>query len=167
MLRAAGLSSLASLAFLLVVACSGTPLPGTQLGTFKVVGTAETNSCGLGAPNPWTFDVQLSQQGSTLYWSWMDGSPLVSGTLDASSHTSIDDTQSGNVDGTEAGLGPCTMQRADDLEVTLAEGSFTGSLTYSFTVPTGSDCSDQLAASGGQYSTLPCTVNYSLTASRQ
>ena len=51
------------------------------------------------------------------------------------------------------------MQRADDLEVTLADGSFTGSLTYSFTVPTGSDCSDQLAASGGQYSTLPCTVN--------
>jgi hypothetical protein len=149
------------------VACASTALPGTQLGTFKVTAQSQTNTCGLGAPNPWTFDVQLSQSGTTLYWSWMDGSPLLSGPVNASSHATITDSEAGNVDGTDASLGPCTLQRADDLELDLAAGSFTGTVGYSFTVATGATCSDQLASYGGQFEALPCTVTYTVTASKQ
>ena len=59
------------------------------------------------------------------------------------------------------------MQRGADLDVTLGDGSFTATLDYSFSVTTGADCDDQLATSGGQYETLPCTVTYDLTGSKQ
>jgi hypothetical protein len=164
MLRAAILPLCAVLAAL---GCSQTPLPGTQLGTFKVTGQSKANTCGLGAPDPWVFDAQLSQDGSTLYWSFMDGRPLASGTVTPAGVATITDTTTGNVDETEASLGPCTLQRNDDLELTLGATSFTGTMTYGFTVTTGSDCTDQLTASGGSYDALPCTVTYSLTGSKQ
>jgi len=150
-----------------LAACNSTPLPGTQLGTFKVTGQSTANSCGLGAPNPWTFDVQLSQSGSTVYWSWMDGSAPLSGPVNAQSHASIQDSEAGNVDGTDASLGPCTLDRSDDLELDLEGGSFTGTVSYSFTPTAGANCSDQLAGSGGTFETLPCTVTYTVTAARQ
>jgi hypothetical protein len=49
----------------------------------------------------------------------------------------------------------------------LVAGAFTGSIGYAFSVPSGVDCSDQLAAAGGMYATLPCTVSYSMTATLQ
>ena len=149
------------------VACASTAMPGTQLGTFKVTAQSQTNTCGLGAPNPWTFDAELSQSGSTIYWSWMDGTPLLSGSLNPSSQVSITGAEGGNVDGTDAALGPCTMERDVDLELDLASSSFTGTLSYSFTVASGADCSDQLVASGGQFDALPCAFSYTVTASKQ
>src|SRR4029077_19994098 len=105
--------------------------------------------------------------GSTLYWSFMDGRPLASGTITPAGVATITDTTTGNVDETEASLGPCTLQRSDDLELTLGATSFTGTMTYGFTVTTGSDCTDQLTSAGGSYEALPCTVTYSLTGSKQ
>ena len=104
--------------------CSDSPLPGTLLGTYRVVGALQTNSCGaLGAPNPWTFDVQLSQQGTTLYWSWLDGTAPLSNAL-AANATSLTVTSTANVDGTaDGGLGPCTMKRTDSVQVALGSGS--------------------------------------------
>jgi hypothetical protein len=166
MLRAGRAVALA----LLVGACSSTPLPGTQLGTYRIAAQSKGNSCGLGAPDPWTFDVQLSRSGSTLYWSWLDGRAPLSGTIDAHSHASLTNTQTGNLDGNEAGLGPCTLQRQDDIEIELPgapAGSLTGTIGYAFSVPTGSDCSDQLAASGGPYEALPCAMSYSMSGSPQ
>jgi hypothetical protein len=165
MLRAACFTSLVLVSAL--TACASTSLPGTQLGTFKVTGQSSTNTCGLGAPNPWTFDVQLSQQGSTVFWSWMDGSAPLSGPVNAQSHASIQDSVAGNVDGTDAALGPCTLDRSDDLELNLGGGSFTGTVSYSFTPAAGAACSDQLSASGGTFDALPCTVTYSVTAAQQ
>jgi hypothetical protein len=166
----------ASLLGILAPACAN-PLPGTQLGTFQVTATAAANTCGLGAPSAYQFDVQLSQLGSTLYWSWLDDSPIVSGALapvsstDAQLQASLTASQSANVDATDAGAGPCTMDRTDSLVVTLAAasppGSFTGTLSYSFTVESGADCSDQLTSTGGIYDTLPCAVSYTLAATLQ
>jgi hypothetical protein len=143
-------------------------MPGTPLGTYKVVAQSTANTCGLGAPNPWTFDAQLSRDGATLYFSWMNGTPPVSGTIDGTQAT-VDDTQTGNVDGTDASLGPCTMTRQDHLtiDVPAAGAPFSGTLTYAFSISAGSDCSDQLAAAGGSYSALPCTIAYSLSGSAQ
>jgi len=159
-----------ALAFLLL-GCSASPLPGTVLGTYKATGQSTANTCGLGAPDPWTFDVQLSLSDQTLYWSWMDGSPLLSGPLNAQSQASLTDTKTGNVDGTDSGLGPCTLQRSDNLEVALGAGTppnvFAATVGYSFSVTSGSDCSDQLMSSGGMYQTLPCSVSYTVAASHR
>ncbi len=158
---------------LLALGCSDSPLPGTLLGTYRVEGTLQANTCGagLGAPNPWTFDVLLSQKGTTLYWSWLDGRAPLSNTLDGNA-TNLTVTSTANVDGTvDGGLGPCTMQRTDSIGVALAAGSpprgFAGTIEYAFSVAAGADCSDQLGASGGSYGALPCSTRYTTTASRQ
>jgi ABC-type glycerol-3-phosphate transport system substrate-binding protein len=152
-------------------ACAAPSMPGTTLGTYKVTAQAETNVCGLTAPNPWNFDVELSQDGTTLYWSWMDGSPYLSGPVASQAATLLASEQV-NVDGTaDGGLGPCTLERDDQLLLTLATGStpasFTGSISYAITPVAGSNCSDQLATVGGQYAVLPCTITYSMTSTRQ
>jgi hypothetical protein len=159
---------------LAIAGCSGSALPGTLLGTYAVTGHKLTNTCGdgIGEQDPWSFDVQLSRQGSTLYWSWLDGTALLSGSLDAQSQATLTMTQQGDVDVTADGsVGPCAMERDDTLEVTLASGSlpasFSGTIGYAFSVLTGADCSDQLATAGGMYATLPCSVTYSMTASRK
>ena len=63
------------------------------------------------------------------------------------------------------------MERDDNVQVTLGSGSppssFTGTVTYAFLATSGSNCSDQLTTAGGQYSTLPCTITYSVKATRQ
>jgi hypothetical protein len=151
--------------------CNQNPLPGTMLGTYSVTAQSQTNSCGLAAPNPWAFDVQMSESGPTLYWSFMDGSAPLSTTMDGTNATLVDQVEA-NVDGTaDGGLGPCTMLRADTFQLDFATGSppssFSGTITYAFSIAEGADCSDQYAAAGGQYAALPCTIAYTMTASRQ
>jgi hypothetical protein len=157
------------------------PLPGHLLGTYQVNATAQANGCGLGAPARYQFDVELSEATmgatTTLYWSWLTDTPIASGPLapvsasDPALQASLSASQSANVDGTDAGPGPCTMDRADSLVVTLGTGtpprSFTGTLSYTFSTASGADCTDQLTASGGAYAALPCTVGYALGASRR
>jgi hypothetical protein len=164
----------ASAVLVLMAACSDTALPGTLLGTYKVQASPQSNTCGagLGAPDPWNFDVQLSESNSVMYWSWLDGTPPLSSALGASGTTTLTNTQSGNVDATaDGGVGPCTMQRNDTIEIALSSGSppamFAGTIQYAFSVPSGANCADQLAASGGSYATLPCTIAYTMTGARQ
>jgi len=152
--------------------CDDTTLPGTQLGTYGVVGTQTTNTCGAGvnAPDtPWTFDAMMSEDGTTLYWTTSVTDELSGALVDstASMSTSIQE----NVDGTNGVAGPCNMERDLTVDVTLGSGSppttFTGTLTYAFSVVTGSECSDQLSVNGGTYDTLPCSFAYSLSGSLQ
>ena len=144
-------------------------MPGTELGTYAVTGQLQTSTCGGAPPNPWSFDVEMSRQGSTLYWSWLDGSPILSGGLSASLSAALTATVQSNVDGVDGGLGPCWIQRDDAIAITLASGSppatFTGTIEYTFSAVSGSDCSDQIAL--GNYATLPCTLTYSVSAGRQ
>ncbi len=155
------------------LACSDKPLPGTMLGRFGVVGKVRANSCGssLGAPDPWTFDVELSRSGSTLYWSFMDGRATVTGDLNAASEAKLAYAVAANVDGTDAGGGACTMQRGDAIDVTFPTAttptSFAGSFGSAFSAATGADCTDQLASGGGMYATLPCTVTYDISGTRK
>jgi hypothetical protein len=170
-LRRLTAAAVASLAIL--PACGSASMPGHLLGTYKVVGQSKSNSCGLGAPNPWTFDVQLSQQQETLYWDWLDGSPLLSGTLSqgAQPSTTITDSATVNADSTDAGLGPCTLDTASNMQIDLGAGvppgRFTGTLSYSYTPASGATCSDVLTTAGGMYEQLPCTVTYTVIANRQ
>ncbi len=170
--RAAGIVFLAgALAAGAPLACDEKPLPGTLLGTYAVVGQPQTNTCGLASPNPWKFNVELSEDGQILYWSWMDGTPPVSTALSAGTQGTIMASQVENVDATDAGPGPCNMERDDSIAITLAAGSppptFSGTVTYQFAVSAGANCADQLGSAGGQYATLPCSVSYTITATRQ
>jgi hypothetical protein len=158
-------------AFVALGACGN--LPGETLGMYAVKGTLETNTCGpdIGAPNPWQFDILLSQTGTTLYWSWEDGSPLLSGPLSGDRAT-ITGHQVQNVDTRDGGImGPCDLERDDDLMLTFASGtpppSFGGTVSYAFSVQEGSTCTDQLSSKGGMYSQLPCRLSYSVTASHE
>jgi hypothetical protein len=158
--------------------CSpASPLPGTPLGGYNVTGALQGNTCGagLGAPNPWSFSVQMSEDGTTFYWELSGGSE-VSGTVSSTTQVSITSIQTANVDAPDAGLeGPCNLQSTTAINLTLATSSppatFTGTVSYTFAAATGvssmNDCTDQLSASGGTYDTLPCTATYSLTGTRQ
>src|SRR5579864_8891257 len=89
----------------LLAGCNPNPLPGDMLGTYTVAATTQTNTCGAGlhAPLAWNFKVQLSEDGQTLYWSWMNDTTPLSSPLDSQSHASLTTSQSGNVDGTVDG----------------------------------------------------------------
>jgi len=170
-----------SMGLALLAAGCGNPLPGTLLGTYQVTATAQANSCGsgLGAPGVYQFDVQLSETttDSTLHWDWLTNTPIATGTLaavsstDASLEATLTASQSSNVDGTATAAGPCTMDRDDELVVTLGTGTppgtFAGTMSYVFTVESGADCSDQLTAAGGMYDELPCTVSYTIAGALQ
>ena len=155
-------------------ACSGKDPynPGTPMGTFNVQGKLTTNSCGDAgsAPDPWAFDVKLSRDASTLYW--LQGGPPVSGVLDASTHATLksSDTRTVHAANPRSGVSFCAMTRDDILDATLSPAgtgnadAFNGSLTYRFTPTEDSDCSDQMAGSGGEFAALPCEVKYDLAA---
>jgi len=162
----------ALLAVILLPACADSPLPGHLLGTYKVQAQTQSNACGLAAPNPWMFDVQVSEEGQTFYWSWLDGTPPLSAFMTSSTAVSLLASQQANVDSTaDGGQGPCVMERDDTVTVALGSGSppptFSGTIGYAFSVADGSTCTDQLAVSGGQYTALPCTITYTMTATRQ
>jgi hypothetical protein len=173
-LATAGACAIAALS----MSCSAaTALPGTPLGTYNVTGTLDTNTCGagLGAPSPWAFTAQMSEDGTTLYWE-SSGESELSSTMSSATQVSITSVETANVDGTDAGVqGPCDLQSTTALDLTLSAGAhpatFTGTVTYSFATATGvsstTNCTDQLSASGGSYDTLPCTVSYSLAGTRQ
>ncbi len=151
-------------------------LPGTSEGTFSVTGTLGTNTCGSGVNpnNPWDFSVYLSEDGSTFYMENTDGTNEVTGSLSAKTAT-LSATVTTNADASEAGAGTCDLTEVSsvtlDLNSASSPTSFTGTATYTYSASSGvsssNNCTDQLASSGGPYTTLPCTVTYSLSASKQ
>jgi hypothetical protein len=157
------LVSFVGVALTLLVHCK-TP---STIGNYTVTGTLQTNTCGagVGAPSPWSFSVQLSQEGSTLYWNTLDGSPLKFGDIVGSTATLSGGTD-GVVDSTLDGSpGGCSMSRSDQIVLDLTGSpptTFTGTLTYTFDVDTGSDCTDQ----SGTYDTLPCSVAYEVSGTK-
>jgi hypothetical protein len=156
-------------------ACSGKdPFnPGSTVGTFHVTARLAKTTCG-DAPDPWEFDVRLNHDGPTLYW--IQGGLPVSGKVDARARaalqaSTVTDVRAADV---QHKLAACSVTRSDLLDITLDSApatpttdpalatSFLGMLAYSFVPTDGSDCSDQLVAAGGGWSTLPCNVSYTI-----
>jgi hypothetical protein len=159
-------------------ACSGKDpyRPGESLGAFQVTGKLVSSSCGA-TPNPWTFDVRLRHDKTTLYW--VQGDAPVAGLVDPSAHATLKATavQTMRAADAKSQAAGCSLSRADVLDVVLAPvvtpvadvkgaTSFKGSLTYHFVPTEGSDCQDQLAESGGEFTALPCDVHYDLVGTR-
>lgn len=161
---------------LVVTACFGTDKasPGAPVGTFHVKASLTTSTCGA-PPNPWEFDVRLNRDGSTLYW--IQGQLPVAGDVDRMARTKMDTTVTSELRKADPSkkLAACQVMRKDSLEVLLATEdlkpavdpadvhSFEGNLRYEFAPTDDSECTDQLAASGGDFDSLPCVVQYTVT----
>jgi hypothetical protein len=145
----------------------------TLLGTYQVQGTMVQSTCGpsaFGSTDPWNFSVKLSRDGSNLYW--YTGDDAVEGAIDSDGQSfSFATTVNGVI--SNAGTGGkkgCTMVRDDGLAGKLAGSGdaisgFTGSMTYQFSQTSDSDCSNAIAQEGA--TALPCSISYSLVASKQ
>jgi hypothetical protein len=119
--------------------------------------------------------VRLNHEGSTLYWIQTDAPP-VQGQVDATARTQLEADLVLEVRPADARAKreACTIARTDVVAVTLADAnaqpatdpallqSFAGTLVYTFAPTAGSDCSDQVTTSGGDFATLPCEVRYDL-----
>jgi hypothetical protein len=162
------------LAFALLAAgCSGPPgagrFPGADLGGFRVVATSTSNGCGagaLGSPPMYNFDVDLSRDGTELFWG-----REASGDIDAdlafefASSVRVEITPASNM------RKACTIGRADHIVGTLREDAlgnvsgFSGSMTHSFASAPDSACTVDDRISAG-LPELPCEMDYTLEAQR-
>lgn len=159
---------------LVLLGCNGTDRysPGTPVGTFNVAAKLTTLSCGGSAPDPWTFDVKVNHDASTVYW--IQGGAPISATVDADGHATFAAQTVTDVRAATAKVPGCSIARTDSLGVYLIDGStkpttdpaelqtFEGTLSYTFAATEGSDCTTELAASGGSWEALPCTAAYTV-----
>lgn len=151
--------------------------PGESLGTFTVEAKRAAASCGEAQtpPDPWKFDVRLSQEGRTLYW--IQGGAPVHGTLDANNRTEMKSADARTLREASKGRSACVVRREDALEATLTATptsatasapnqtkldvkSFSGKLAYRFIPEDGSDCQDMLE--NGTFAELPCEMSFTL-----
>ena len=154
--------------------CSGKDpyRPGESIGAFHVTGKLVSTTCGK-TPDPWKFDVRLRHERNTLYW--VQGDAPISGQVDPSAKAVLksSDVKTVRAADPKSQRAACAMSRADVLTVVLAPvvapatdlhgaTSFKGTLTYHFDATDGSECDDQLEASGGDFAVLPCDVHYDL-----
>jgi hypothetical protein len=148
--------------------------PGQSLGTFAVEAKLASATCGASQtpPDPWRFDVRLSQEGPTLYW--IQGGAPVHGILDANHHTAMISSDSRTLrEATKSPLrAACVVRREDALDATLEATSvaskttldvtsFHGSLSYRFVPEDGSDCEDVVES--GAFDALPCAIAFDLS----
>lgn len=158
--------------------CSGKDpyRPGESIGVFHVTGKLVSTTCGQ-TPNPWEFDVRLRHERNTLYW--VQGDAPISGQVDPTARAVLKSSavQTMRAADPRSQMAACAMARADVLSLVLAPvvapatdlqpvTSFKGTLTYHFDATVGSECEDQLVASGGDFTTLPCDVHYDLDGLR-
>lgn len=151
--------------------------PGTKLGTFHVSAKLSKTTCGA-APDPWEFDVRLNYDGSTLYW--IQGGVPIQGPIDTNARTEMTTEILQEIRAADSNTrrAACSVSRTDRLVVMLsgadskptsepaALATFAGSLGYTFAPTEGSDCTDQLAPSGGDFDALPCEMQYELSGTR-
>jgi hypothetical protein len=153
-----------------LVACSGTRdvrEPGEKLGTFIVNGKLVATTCGKADPT-FRYEVRLSREGDKLYWA--QGSTPVVGSIDgALVRMEVETSALVSPKDERSGSPGCTMVRRDTLAAEL-EGEpvqrFSGAIVYAFDVAQG-DCAGELAAVGGAYATLPCTMTYEIDAAQR
>lgn len=146
--------------------------PGDRLGTFHATGALTRDTCQaplLGVTNQWQFDVKLSRTASTLYW--LNGQEAIPGAI-ARDGTSFDFASGVEVtlqaaQGAQPG---CVVVRSDTASGVLASStsdvpSFSVDMSFGYAVQAGSQCAAWVGVQGG-FTSLPCSVAYTLTAER-
>jgi hypothetical protein len=146
--------------------------PGDMLGTFQVAGTLADSTCGegaLGAGKTWDFEVKLTRFDSDLYW--LNGRETIVGDIANDGRSfSIESGVDVKVSDPQRGQKGCIVARKDDAEGKLSDSgtdvdSFDGTLEFTYSQASGSDCSPWLGAEGF-VETLPCSITYDLKGVR-
>lgn len=142
--------------------------PGTEIGQFSVTGKLSDDSCGadsLNAPAKWSFDLKLSREGSVLYW--LNGREAIVGDIDRSGRFSFESHVDVPLSQQRGATKGCVMVRRDSAEGTLkGSSSFSGKLSYAYDAKGDTDCSAYAIGTDGLPLALPCSLTYSLSASR-
>jgi hypothetical protein len=185
---------LSSLLLVTSTACNAptTSFPGTSAGTFTVTATLSDDSCGAGfQPDSMiTYTTEIRADGSTSYWHRGD-TPIAAGTYDPSGHFHFVAQNDIVAYGSDAGTGAqgCVLREIETIDGMLMLGyadagvdaqatrgdsggidagvhstGFTGTDTIEIAIAPGSDCALEFASNGGQFTTLPCTAHYTMTA---
>lgn len=162
-------------------------LPGESRGTFAVEGTLEENGCGaeaVPARDPLRFPVELREDDGRALWRRAQ-QPLVEGTIEDDGSYRFEARV--RLDVLEAdpaqGQAACVLVQQEVLTARVIGGGVSGDAgaggdasavqdggearlegtqVIDMKPAAGSDCSPVLAASGGPFLELPCTLAYTL-----
>ena len=147
-------------------------VPGEPLGTFHVIATLESSTCGpgaLGSTDLWEFDVKLSREARDLYW--LNGKEAIPGRIAADGISFAFDTRAA-VEAIPAANGQagCTIVRSDTANGVLSSpstdvSSFSGRMRFGYAPSPGSDCLSVVGVDGG-FASLPCEMSYLVDAAR-
>lgn len=148
-------------------------VPGDFLGDYKVEAALLESTCGAGtlaAPGLWDFEVKLSRDEGHLYWS--NGAEAIQGKLSSDGSTfGFTSEVPTTIREAKPGRPGCVVWRQDAASGELELGSgetdvpaFEGTLIYSYAQGVGSDCSEDLDASG--LTQLPCVIRYGMKGKR-
>jgi hypothetical protein len=169
---------------LLCLGCKMSDHDPLAIGRFQVE-ASRTESCGeavvLASPAVATFSVYLRKTSDeTLLWddgqkrwplaregdgSFIGGASVVM-TMDAGEKPlDEEDFWDPDPDPDPASAG-CVMQRIDSLVIDLSDETFAGTLSHTFGVQDGSDCSAVVAGPPPLADSLPCAVAFDLDATR-
>jgi hypothetical protein len=146
-------------------------------GRFQVE-AARTKSCGdvglLASPAEQSYVVTLRRVSSKML-QWDDGKNLLSCLLEADGLTFAEQSSMSvdmRADEEPSDKPPCVVRRADLLSGVLQGTSatsatgFEATMSYEFVPTEGSSCDDLLTGAEPIADTLPCTLEYELTATR-
>ena len=150
-----------------------TPKVTGSFGAFTITANVSQTTCGVGAlgmPNMWSLVIGLGQDKTTGACTWDSGGGPVAGMCNGAAMSFagqvVIDMRAGG-DGT---LPACSIERDDTVSLTVdnitAPTSFSGSMTYTFTPTSNSDCADLYVGNNAQFATLPCTVEYAMSAKK-
>jgi hypothetical protein len=149
--------------------------PGTVLGTYEVAAKKVSGTCGDSAyaPDPWTFTIRLSRDGTKLYW-LQNRQPIEGRVL--GSRVTFETWDARTVRGADrTGRGFCQVGRTDTFDGALAgevvagdagtaPATLSGRLRYAFASTEDSDCS---GIDDPSVAILPCELSYDLVATRK
>jgi hypothetical protein len=141
---------------------------GTDLGTFGVEATQNTNECGpnaLSSPAAFTFDVELARADSELFWDARGGriGPELDFEFSASSSFELRPAR--------AAIAGCSIVRDDRITGVLQpDGSgalttFSADMRFDFAAGAGSACTAE-EQDEADLPRLPCWMSYALSGRR-
>lgn len=170
-------------------ACGEPGYPGDNVGAFTVAGAITSNTCGTNIPlvNPLSFTVELRDDRGVAYWR-RPQSALFTGVWSGHQFTfaTQEEVRAIEPDPVNGVAGCLLIQSVTILGAVASENDggifpdggdadagvmssatgFSGTQTITYTPQTGSDCTALVPPLGSQVAALPCSVIYTLSATR-
>lgn len=166
---------------LFCAACEPPDYPGESLGSFRIQGILDSNSCGHDAVPAFpslAFESELRMDGSVPYWR-RDGLLPIDGIASSDGSLQFEFRQTFSLAPNPDGMGQqCFMVQTEWVSVTLlgdgtmdsdagVQSDLQGTNIIRWAAADEASCAYATTAHGGPFQALPCTVNYSLAGERR